>query len=414
MNRSSFLLPVVAPFLAFVALPACERAEGGEAVLREIAEMASPAPSGSREPNLTTDGAGRVHLSWTEVVPAGGHALRFSTLEGEAWSEPRTIAAGDDWFVNWADFPSLLVLPGGRLAAHWLQKSGPGTYAYDVRVALSQDGGRSWSAPLTPHRDGTRTEHGFVSMWPARGDSVGAVWLDGRNFTEDGHSDANEMTLMTTRIGMDGGLGAERQLDGRICDCCQTAVALTARGPLVVYRDRSPEEIRDIAVVREVDGEWTVPVPVHVDGWEIAACPVNGPAASADGQRVGVAWFTAARDTARVNLAFSDDAGATFGAPIRVDAGAPVGRVGVQLLPDGGALVSWLERGAGGAALVHVRRISREGRAGPIETVAESSDGRSSGFPRMVLAGDRVVFAWTEAGEPSRVRVAAASLSAPR
>jgi hypothetical protein len=396
-----------------LTLGACGTAQGGEPALAGVREIESPAPPRSSEPNLTVGPDGRVHLTWIEALDAGGHALRFAVLDEAGWSEPGTIATGDDWFVNWADFPSLAVLPDGGLAAHWLQKSGPGTYAYDVRIALSADGGRSWSEPVTPHRDGTQTEHGFVSLW-AEGDSVAAVWLDGRNFTGDGHSTANEMTLRYTRVGPDGGLGEEQLLDGRICDCCQTAVALTSRGPVVFYRDRSPEEIRDIWMVRQVDGAWSEPEAVHRDGWEIAACPVNGPAAAAEGERVAVAWFTAAHDTARVNVAFSDDAGARFGAPVRVDGGAPLGRVGVQLLPDGSALVSWLERGRDEQARVQVRRVAADGTAGPTQTVAESTGARSSGFPRMVRSGDRVVFAWTAAGDPSRVRVATAALEGGR
>jgi hypothetical protein len=407
------VLPLAA-VLAASALGACRAAGADEAALAGVVEIESPAAPGSGEPNLAAGPDGRVYLTWVERREEGGHALRFAVLDGERWSEPGTIATGDDWFVNWADFPSLAVLPGGGLAAHWLQKSGPGTYAYDVRIARSGDGGRTWSAPVTPHRDGTQTEHGFVSMWPEAGDSVAAVWLDGRGFTADGHDPANEMMLMYTRIGPGGGPGAEHLLDDRICDCCQTSAVVTSRGPLVVYRDRSPEEIRDISVVRRVDGAWTPPAPVHRDGWEIAACPVNGPFASAEGERVAVAWFTAARDTARVNVAFSDDAGATFAPPVRVDGGAPVGRVAVQLLDDGSALVSWLERMDDDRAAVRVRRVSRDGALGAPQTVAESSGARSSGFPRMVRAGDRVVFAWTASGDPSRVRVAAARVDRGR
>jgi hypothetical protein len=401
-----------------VILPVLGACTGGDdassAELGEVREIDSPAPAGSGEPNLAVGPDGGVYLTWIERLAEGGHALRFAVLEGDRWTAPRTIATGDDWFVNWADFPSLAALPDGRLAAHWLQKSGAGTYAYDVRIALSADGGATWSAPLTPHRDGTQTEHGFASMWAAAGDSVGAVWLDGRRFTADGHDAANEMMLMHTRIAADGTAAAEHPLDERICDCCQTSVAMTSAGPLVVYRDRSPEEIRDIYVVRQVDGAWTAPQPVHADGWEIAACPVNGPFASAEGDRVVVAWFTAAQDQPRVNVAFSDDAGATFGSPVRVDGGAALGRVAAQLLPDGGALVSWLEGDGADGARIQVRRVASDGGLGTVRTVAESAGARASGFPRMARAGDRVVFAWTLPGETPQVRVGTAALEGGR
>jgi hypothetical protein len=112
-----------------------------------------------------------------------------------------------------------------------------------------------------------------------------------------------------------------------------------------------------------------------------------------------------------VNLAFSDDAGATFSAPVRVDGGTPAGRVDVALLPDGGALVTWVERVGGDVAAVRARRFSRDGKAGTATTIASSSVARASGFPKMVLTGSNAVFAWTVPGKPSSIRVARAPLT---
>ncbi|HEU0300036.1 MAG TPA: sialidase family protein [Longimicrobium sp.] len=394
-----------------------EAAEDGPASAEAaVTEMASPAAAGSGEPNLAVGPDGRVYLSWIEPAADSAHALRFAVLEGPGWSAPRTIAQGRDWFVNWADFPTLAVLPNGRMAAHWLQKSGRGTYAYDVRVSVSGDGGATWTPGVVPHTDATESEHGFVSMWPVGADSVGLVWLDGRKFdaSKDGHDAANEMTLRYTSIGPDGRAAPDREIDGRVCDCCQTGMAMTARGPLVVYRDRTADEVRDIYATRFVDGAWTPGQPVHADGWVMPACPVNGPQADARGERVAVAWYTGADSIAQVKVAFSSDAGATFGAPARVDGGNPEGRADVLLLQDGAALVSWVERTEGEGAEVRVRRVGPDGRMGEPRTVAASSSTRSSGFPRMVPAGDDVVFAWTAPGQPARVRVARMPLSAPR
>jgi hypothetical protein len=233
------------------------------------------------------------------------------------------------------------------------------------------------------------------------------VWLDGRK--SEMPDSAREMMLATTTIAPNGALGAERMLDTRICDCCQTAMALAAAGPIVVYRDRSPDEIRDISIVRLAEGAWTAPRPVHRDAWKIEACPVNGPAVSARGNVVAVAWFTAARDTARVNVAFSRDGGATFGEPIRMDDGTPAGRVDVALLDDERAAVTWLERVGDGAAVM-LRDVSATGARGAATTIAQSSAARASGFPRMALANGSLIFAWTQPGEPSRVRVARAAV----
>jgi len=409
--RTSTLLSLVPLALASLACGSDARSAeaGARAALERFEELPSPAPPGSAEPNLAVGPDGRVHLSWLEPTPDSGHAFRFAVLRGRAWSAPLTVARGRSFFVNWADFPSLQVLPGGRLAAHWLERSAAQKYSYDVRVAMSADGGRTWGRAITPHRDGTASEHGFVSMWASAG-GVAMAWLDGRKFAKVKVQEdpaGKEMMLVSAELSPGGALGPERRIDERTCDCCQTAVAATSRGPLIVYRDRSEGEIRDIYASRFERSYWTPPHAAHADGWKVDFCPVNGPAVAARGDRVAVAWFTGARDTARVYVAFSADAGDNFGAPVRVDGGNATGRVGVLLGADGGALVSWLERsGAGDGAELRVRRVSAAGVAGPPLTVAASSAARASGFPRMIASGDTVVLAWTLPGRPSSVRVA--------
>jgi hypothetical protein len=342
-------------------------------------------------------------MTWQEPSDSG-HALRFATFDGKSWSEPGTIRSGRDFFVNWADFPSVETLDQGRLAVHWLQRTGSATYAYGVRVAQSSDQGRTWSAPAVPHRDSSPTEHGFVSLW-REGRQLGAAWLDGRKGAP-GSDQPREMMVVSSTLDAAGNPGAEVRLDGRACDCCQTAAAVTTNGPIVAYRDRSPEEIRDVYVVRRVKGKWTAPAAVHDDGWKINACPVNGPSVAAAGSRVALAWFTAANDSPKVKLAFSTDAGARFTPPIRIDEGNPAGRVDVVLTPTGDALVSWIERTGGDTAEVKVRRVRRDGRSASPVSIAKSSAARASGFPRMVVAGEHLMLAWTAPGRPSSVRIA--------
>lgn len=360
--------------------------------------IASPAAAGSAQASLATGPDGRVYLSWIEPAGEKRHALKYSVLGDSSWSAPLTIASGTNWFVNWADFPALAILPGGSMAAHWLERSGPDTYAYDVRIVRSSDSGATWSDPVTPHRDSTQTEHGFVSMFPAPDGSLGAVWLDGREMTEgeEGHGHG-DMALRYAAFGDGGAAPVEVVLDDKVCECCQTSAALTSEGPVVVYRDRREGEHRDISVVRLAAGAWTAPRIVSPDGWKIDGCPVNGPAIAAMDRSVAVAWFTAARDSPKVNVAFSSDAGSTFGPPITVDDGSPSGRVDVVLLADGSAIVSWLER-VGGAGELRARKISPGGERAPAMTIAPSGTARSSGFPRMVRSGNALVFAWIGAG----------------
>jgi hypothetical protein len=390
---------------------ACARTNRpGLPAIGPVTALSGPAGPGSGEPFVSATPDGSFLLSWME--PQGeGHALRYARLRGDVWTEGGTIAESATFFVNWADFPSILELADGRLAAHWLARSGPGKFAYDVMLSVSQPGGVDWSEPVRPHRDGTETEHGFVTLFELDG-ALAAVWLDGRKsaaaLPESGEAHGAEMTLRFTTLGP-AGHGEEQVVDDRTCDCCQTDVALTAEGPVLVYRDRSPEEIRDIAASRFAGGRWTEPIRVHADDWEIAGCPVNGPAIAARERDVVVAWYTAARDTARVHVAFSRDAGAVFQSPVRVDRGDPVGRVDAILLDDGTALVTWLERVPEGARVL-ARRVAPDGRTSGITEIGGTTADRPAGFPRMARSADRVLFAWTVPGEPAEIRVASAPL----
>jgi hypothetical protein len=187
-----------------------------------------------------------------------------------------------------------------------------------------------------------------------------------------------------------------RVVDTDTCSCCTTSIVQTARGPVVAYRDHEPGEIRDISIVRFEKGRWTEPAPVHRDGWVINACPTNGPVLAASANRVAAAWFTAAHDKPMVKVAFSDDAGATFGTPVVVDGGKPIGWPAIVLLDDGAAAVTWLESIAGGAGEVRLRRVERDGRAGPVALVARAPAGRSTGIPQMVRSGDALIVAWRD------------------
>jgi hypothetical protein len=392
----------VRALLICVVVAGCSSAKVELPVL-SVQPIPSPADSVSGEPYLFAEGD-RVGLSWTNKGPDSSRLLlSFLNTDG-SWSRPATLAGGTDWFVNWADYPMVAVNGSGSVA-HYLQKSGPGTFAYDVKVTSSRDG-TSWSKPYTLHDDGMQAEHGFVSFVPY-GDGYYVSWLDGRETAltgAEGHEGHHgEMTLRAARLAADGSKVEEWELDSRVCDCCQTSIAMAASGPVVVYRDRSDDEVRDISFVRFDGRAWSEPEPVFSDGWKIEGCPVNGPRIDARGDTAVVAWFSAPEGRSQVKAAFSFDGGASFNDPVGIDEGAPIGRVDVVLL-DGKAAVSWME----GPRILAVF-ISTDGRRGQSFLVAESSENRASGFPQMALVGDHLFFAWTDSRSKS-VRVAKAKM----
>ena len=377
----------------------------------QIQPTTSPAGAGSAQPQLSSSARGLI-LSWIEREGSTA-TLRFAERTSSGWSAARDVASGTDWFVNWADVPSVIRLASGELVAHWLQKSGPDTYAYDVRLSYSKDDGKTWSTSFAPHSDGTKTEHGFASLFQMRGAGLGLVWLDGRAMKpESGHGGHNAGAgAMSVRFAaFDAGWKqtSEIPVDLRVCECCPTTAAVTSDGPIAAFRDRTDDEIRDIYVSRFENGTWTEPKPVHQDGWKINACPVNGPMLSARGRDVAVAWFTVKEDQGRAFVAFSQDAARTFGNPIRLDESGALGRVDVELMPDGSAVASWIEF-ADQRAQLRVRRVTPAGARSDAVTVSSIADSRASGYPRLASNGDEIIFAWTEStGAGTRVKTAVA------
>jgi hypothetical protein len=405
------------------------KAAAGAEWLGAIEPVTSPAASrDSAQPQITVQGD-RAVVSWIERQGTRA-TLKFAerTAAG-AWTEARTVASGDDFFVNWADVPSVRALADGSLAAHWLQKSGSGTYAYDVKLSFSKDSGRTWTAAVSPHSDGTQTEHGFASLFqaPGAGAGLGLVWLDGRAMKSGSHgtgaaADAGHgggggaMTVRAAIFGADGVQKAETLVDARVCECCPTAAAVTSEGVIAAFRNRAEGEIRDIYTSRLDSGssKWSEPVAVHNDNWKMPACPVNGPALSASGRRVAIAWFTMQQEQGHAFVAFSDDAGRTFGKPVRVDDEISLGRVDVELLPDGSAVASWIEYSADAKSTsFRIRRIERSGKVSPPTTVTSIGSGRTSGYPRMARVGGELLFAWTDTAAAPRVTTAHARLTGP-
>lgn len=408
-------LPLILTLLfSTLAMAACERtppaaATTGPVPARPVhrTEWSLPVTTAAAQPDLVRAPDGALLLTWIEAQ-GDGHALKFARYADGAWGEVQPIARGDDWFVNWADTPHLAVTADGALWAHWLQKSAQATYAYDVAMVRSGDGGITWSTPVLVNDDGTPTEHGFASMWPAARDRIGIAWLDGRRTGggEGGHHGHEDQGAMTLRAAtFDAGLarGDERELDTMTCDCCQTDAALTTRGPLLVYRDRTLDEIRDIAVMRFDGASWTTPHLVHADQWKMPACPVNGPAVAAVASNTVVGWYTVHADQPTLRLARSADAGDTFAAPLMLDQGAHVqGRVDVALDSDE-AWVLWTREDAGVQSLQYARfasDLSREWQRGEVAKL--HGRGRATGVAQLALGNDGAYVVWTDVvdGEP--------------
>lgn len=364
---------------------------------------------GATTPSLTADPLRGIVLTWQ--TRSGDEAqLNYALMDANGRELRRgVIASGKDWFVNWADFPSLTVLDNGDWVSFWLQKSAPDTYAYDIHLVRSSNGGGRWGEAITPHDDATPTEHGFVSLLPLPQGQVQVLWLDGRNSGggehADGHESEGPMSLRSVVVDRRGRLLQPQELDDRTCSCCQTDAVTVGDEIYAVYRNRSADEVRDINWVRrDAQGQWSRPHRLHRDGWQISACPVNGPAIAASGGQTLSVWPTLAKAPMAVHYQLRK--GDTVRAEgLLEQSDAVLGRVDASAAADGGFAISWIGAGAKGAALM-LAELDAHGAIRRIREVAALAPGRSTGNPRLLWYRSAHYLTWTESAGPGLTRVA--------
>ncbi len=197
-------------------------------------------------------------------------------------SEPELISADGE------ARPQIAAI-GQRIYVSWTQAL-PQPFAGHIRLAVSDDGGKTFGEPLTVNDDTRPITHRFNAMLAdTRG--VTLAWIDKRDGA--GNPDYTGAAIYTAR-STDGGRSFEtnRKLADHSCECCRIALAVDTDGtPVALWRQVFGQSTRDFALAR-------LDEPLRRasdDGWEIDACPHHGGALAIgrDGAR-HIAWFTGA------------------------------------------------------------------------------------------------------------------------
>ena len=373
--------------LSFLTIFSCT---SKDVVVKEIPFLHE---NSNAQPSLVS-GEGSLSLSWISSNEGKKSTLNFSQFKEGKWINTQTMATGSDWFVNWADFPAHAINENLILSSY-LKKSDSGTYTYDVILSLQKLSGEKVKEDFLLHIDGVKAEHGFVSIIPNHNQGFFITWLDGRNTVDkdlDGYH--KPMTIRFAEITNKGDIIDESELDSATCDCCQTSIAVTNKGPVVVYRDRSDKEVRDIYITRKINGIWGVPTPIHNDGWEINGCPVNGPKVASNSNNLAISWFTVSNEKPTVNLSFSKSNGASFGTPIKINDDDAIGRVDVAFLNPQEVLVSYIEGDDVGTYL-RIKKVSIDGKVSAPITISKIDGGRNSGVPQLEILDNEAFIVWT-------------------
>ncbi len=348
----------------------------------EIAEIDPPAAPGASSPTIASEGATTVTrdheilMTWLEPGESG-ERLRFARRSEEGWSQPITIAEPVS-AIRPADRPSLTVIETQAVRRTLIARTG------DV-LARSGDAGRTWGrlpAPPLP-----------FSSFAGGDDGAYAFWLE-----TDGDGPTQ---LLGTRV-----MAGRDVLDDQVLDGSGTSAAMSWDGPVAVYRDRSEEGGEKIALVRRQDASWTEPSSVHVERWRPSESVDGPPQVAAMRRRIAVAWYTEAPPRPRVLVAYSTDAGRSFGLPVEVDGRdrehVPLGAVDVAVGDDGDAFVVWTSADGPEETTLNLARVSADGGGEPI-VIVRGREGHIGGFPQITLADDRAAITWLDR-EAGRIR----------
>lgn len=346
----------------------------------------TPTNKNSLAPNLCSFGNHFV-LSWIERNTDGEARLQMATWNGSEFDEIRLIAKSKGMFANWADIPSLVEAPSGDLYAHWLNRISNETYAYGIQIERSIDHGKSWQSLGWLHNDTSATEHGFVSLIPENR-HVRAFWLDGRQMKKP----TGKMMLRTAIL--DGNeIKSENMLDDDVCTCCPTGAIQLPSGSAVVYRDRLPQEIRDISLVHLKNNAWSKPSRIEKDNWVMPGCPVNGPSIATNGNIIAVSRFTVIKNKAKIILRLFKDGQTASGKEITLDENIPVGRCTTVCSKDAVYNI-WIGVDKKQTVL-RMAEVSLSGKIKRKITLVPIDKDRSSGMPRAIFSNNYLWVSWT-------------------
>ena len=353
----------------------------------------TPADKDSLAPNLCAFGD-HLALSWIERNRDGNAQVHFADWNGNGFNKKIPAAVSRHMFSNWADIPTFIEAPTGDLYAHWLDRIDDKPHAYGIRVEHSADRGKKWNSLGWLHTDTSATEHGFVSLVPD-GNHVRAFWLDGRLMTKP----TGKMTLRTVILDGDQ-IRDERMLDDNVCTCCPTSAVPLPAGPIVVYRDRSLREIRDISFILRSENKWTEPATLKKDNWLMPGCPVNGASIATNGDLVAVSRFTVRHKKAQVILRLYNGGLMQTGKDVVLDKNTHIGRCST-VCSKNSTFTVWIgfEKKQ---AVLRLAEVSPTGKIKSNRTLTPVKGNRSSGMPRTILSDGFLWVTWTDS---NRIRL---------
>ena len=368
-----------------------------------------------------------VAIAWG-ATPPGGKADVFVAVSrdsGATFGAPvRVNAIEGEPRLGGELPPRVAIVPSTSQTPDIVVAYGAKNATTDIKVSRSTDGGRTFRPAETVSAPAAAGDRGWHAMTLDASGRVHVMWLDHRGMAaqkkgEHAHHEAAAMdgAAMARGSGLyyRPGSGDERELTTGVCYCCKVAITTARDGALFsAWRHVYPGNIRDIAFTVSRDGGRTFAAParVSVDQWQLAGCPDDGPAMTADAKgTVHLVWPTViGGDTPEGAIFYASSAGGrTFSARQRVPTlgSARPMHPQVAVTGPGELVVAWDEVIAGvRQAALRPFTVDASGRATFGADHRLSAAGSPSSYPMVVTSAAGPLAVWVDAG-----RIAAAPVS---
>ncbi|HTV31588.1 MAG TPA: sialidase family protein [Methylocella sp.] len=393
-----------------------------------LSEAVTVEQAGGRHPTVAVDqNTGTAYLAWTQEVPGMVPAaqakdgrkhdhkcqvlLSRSDDGGRHFGTPVVVSLPRDNVQSSKVTPAQVsVGPKGQVYVLY-RSEGPDSLHGIVRLAQSEDGGRSFAEPIeiaSEAVEGPVAVAGMTNLFAAHDGSLYASWLDYREIVasgpaheklppKDGEPPAPQLRVARSTDG--GGSFAKSTLVTKpVCGCCGTKVTQALDGPLyastrAAWRElkSSVDAVRDIVVStsRDYGATWSKAVKIHDDSFKISGCPDVTPGLSVDSKgRLHAAWYTGTERHPGVFYAVSSDQGRTFSEPVPLltDEWLPYADVKLTLDEKDNVWVAFEDR-RGDTDLIRLVRIATDGSL----TQAEPWPGTT---PDLAAIGNTAVVTW--------------------
>jgi hypothetical protein len=345
----------------------------------------------------------RVAVVWTAASESGSDIyMSVSTDDGATFGAPVRVNDVEGDARASGEQPARVVM---NKTIHVVWPTRVNNHSV-VRYAHSTDDGRTFSKAMTIAGDGFSGARGWESIAVGYAGDVHVVWLDGRNAAPQHHDHVHGQPMAKPAAG--GGprqdifhttwkgeeTPAETSLADNVCFCCKTAVVTSGERVYVAFRHIYPGSLRDIAVVRSTDNgkSFGAPIRVSEDGWQLDACPDDGPALAVDGHGgLHITWpAMVAGTTPRKGIFYSVLTNENAFMPrLRLDSG-DTDAAHPQLASDehGNTAVVWDEHVKGNRRIV-LRRV-----AGTTAEPPQTFDGDGATYPVIAATDESWIVLW--------------------